>query len=84
MRFLDKILAIIDDKNKSIISPLGYSVCKYINEIIPGIHVLKLTYPNYTKLHDKIASIIITLVDFKALYREKIKRGSNRDRALSF
>ena len=83
-RFLDNILAIINDRNKSAISPLGYSVCKYINEIIPGIHVLKLTYPNYTKLHNKIASIIITLIDFKTDYREKIKRGSNRDHALSF
>ena len=84
MRFLDSILAIINDRNKSTISPFGYSVCKYINAIIPGIHILKLTYPDYTKLHNKIASIIITLVDFKTEYRAKIKRGSNRDHALSF
>ena len=84
VRFLDRILAIVDDRNKSSISPLGYSVCKYINNIIPGIHVLKSTYPNYVELHDKIASIIITLIDFKTEYREKIKRGDDRERALSF
>ena len=48
------------------------------------IHVLKATYPNYMELHDKIASIIITLIDFKTEYREKIKRGGDRERALSF
>ena len=84
IRFLDNILAIINDRNKSTISPLGYSVCVYINKIIPGIHMLKSTYPNYVELHDKIASIIITLIDFKTEYREKIKRGGARHRATSF
>lgn len=85
MRFLDNILAIINNRNKSSISPLGYAVCKYINNIIPGIHTLKSTYPNYTELHDKIASIIITLIDFKEEYREKIKKGGTpRNRATSF
>lgn len=83
IRFLDSILNIINERNKSKVSPLGYAVCKYINEIIPGIDVLKKTYPNYTQLHDKIASIIITLIDFKNEYRQKIKSGS-RGRAVSF
>ena len=83
MRFLDSILNFINERNKSKVSPLGLAVCKYINAIIPGIHVLKKTYPNYTQLHDKIASIIITLIDFKTDYREKIKSG-HHNRSVSF
>jgi len=84
VRFLDSILNIINNSNKSKVSPLGYSVCKYINELIPGIHILKSTYPNYKDLHDKIASIIITMIDFKTEYKEKIKRDENHARAFSF
>ena len=84
IKFLDTILSSIkEDKSKDIIV-LGNSICNYINNIIPGIHALKNTYPNYTELHNKIASIIMTLVDFKNEFRTLTKVSYNRQRSLSF
>ena len=84
IRFLDNILTYTRANEKEDIEPLGNKVCGYINRIITGIHVLKYTYPNYKELHDKIASIIITMIDFKEEYRENIRDTKNRGRAISF
>ena len=80
MRFLDSVL-LFDDKNTDKdIKDLGEEICCYINSIIPGIHILKDTYPEYRELHCKVDSIIITMIDFKKEYyrrctiNKKIKR----------
>lgn len=83
MRFLDNIIAFSKAGKDTEIVPLGHAICEYINKIIPGIHMLKATYPDYVQLHNKIDSIIVTLIDFKTDFRKTI--GYNgRHRSLSF
>ncbi len=84
IRFLDNILGFVKTDNIINILPLGNKVCKFINCIIPGIHVLKATYPNYIELHNKIASIIITLIDFKTEFRQQQGPQVLRRRSPSF
>ena len=84
MRFLDAVLLFIKQNDDERIIVLGNDICAFINRIIPGIHTLKTTYPEYKALHDKIASIIITMLDFKEEYRTKTSGDLFRDRALSF
>ena len=81
MRFLDNIIAFSKAEKDTEIIPLGHAICDYINKIIPGIHMLKSTYPDYVPLHNKIDSIIVTLIDFKTDFRKTIGR---RKRSLSF
>ena len=84
IRFLDSVLAFSQRNNEIKVVPLGHSICNYINTIIPGIHVLKATYPDYTQLHSKIDSIIITMIDYKTEFRESIGSIHLRERAPSF
>jgi len=84
MRFLDAVLLFIKKDDDERIISLGNDICAFINSIIPGIHTLKTTYPEYKGLHDKIASIIITMLDFKEEYRNETNGDFFRDRALSF
>ena len=72
MRFLDKILVFARAERSVAFVLFGNCVCTYINCLIPGIHTLKQTYPDYLELHNKIASIIITLIDFKTEFRQAI------------
>ena len=74
MKFLDKIIK-KTDMNRSIeMTKLSNDICVYINNIIPGIYSLKDTYPSYKKLHCKVDSIILTLIDFKGEVRKKNKK----------
>ena len=74
MKFLDKILKESTNKSDSLeMTKLTNDICDYINRIIPGIYCLKDTYPSYKKLHCKVDSIILTLIDFKKEARIKIK-----------
>ena len=84
IRFLDNMLAFSKIKNEIKMVPFGYSVCNYINAIIPGIHMLKATYPDYTQLHHKIDSIIVTMIDFKTEFRQAMGNIHLRERAPSF
>ena len=83
VRFLDNILVFLRAGEDKEIIPLGYAICEYINKIIPGIHVLKATYPNYNKLHNKIGSIIITMIDFKDEFKGINTARYTRERAPS-
>ena len=72
MRFLDKVLVFARTESNVEFVLFGTCVCTYINCLIPGIHTLKQTYPDYVELHNKIASIIITLIDFKTEFRQAV------------
>jgi len=52
---------------------LNAQICDYINLIIPGLCSLKYTYPEYKEIHCKVASIVVTLIDFK---KETFKNSS--------
>ncbi|MBM08538.1 MAG: hypothetical protein CMF69_03035 [Magnetovibrio sp.] len=54
MKFLNKV-----EKKDS------EQVKQFMNDIIPGIHSLKLTYPHCRKICCKVDSIILTFLDFK-------------------
>lgn len=84
IRFLDSILSFSQRNDEMGIVPLGHLVCNYINAIIPGIHVLKTTYPDYKQLHSKIGSIIVTMIDYKTEFRLSIGSTHLRERAPSF
>ena len=53
---------------------LNKQICDYINLIIPGLCSLKYTYPEYKEIHCKVASIVVTLIDFK---KEAYKSSRN-------
>ena len=66
MKFLDSILKYMRENTHCLrIIRLNNQIYKYINLIIPGLCSLKYTYPNYKEIHCKVASIVITLIDFK-------------------
>lgn len=83
-RFLDNVLSFVRMEDDERIVSLGNDICAFITSIIPGIHILKATYPHYPELHDKIASIIVTIIDFKKEYREEVRGDFLRERGLSF
>ena len=76
MKFLDKIIKKTDMNLSIEMTKLSNDICDYINQIIPGIYSLKDTYPFYKKLHCKVDSIILTLIDFKGEVRKKTKSQS--------
>ena len=76
MKFLDKIIKKTDINRSIEMTKLSNDICDYINQIIPGIYSLKDTYPSYKKLHCKVDSIILTLIDFKGEVRKKTKSQS--------
>ena len=66
VKFLDSILRYLrENKYCSRIIILNFQICEYINSIIPGLCSIKYTYPKYADIHAKIASIVVTLIDFK-------------------
>ena len=69
MKFLDLVVSSAKANLSLEIIQLGKDIADYINIIIPGIHILKTTYPHYEELHCKIDSIIITMIDFKKDFR---------------
>ena len=78
MKFLDSILKYMRAfDNCPRIIRLNVQICKYINLIIPGLCSLKYTYPDYKEIHCKVASIVITLIDFK---KETYRNGRKNQR----
>ena len=76
MKFLDTILKYMSGRKYCLrIARLNKQIVLYINSIIPGLCSLKYTYPDYKEIHCKIASIVITLIDYKkAIYKYNQKR----------
>ena len=75
MRFLDSIIKYMRENNYyPRVTRLNKQICDYINLIIPGLCSLKYTYPEYKEIHCKVASIVVTLIDFK---KEAYKRSRN-------
>tara|TARA_Y100000817_G_scaffold313772_1_gene310680 strand:+ start:1731 stop:2243 length:513 start_codon:yes stop_codon:yes gene_type:complete len=65
-KFLDKILAFIRTHMFSqVIEKLSVDVCNYITKIMEGLHKLKQTYYNDTKIVCKVDACILTMIDFK-------------------
>jgi len=83
-KLLDKQLAYIRRKKESDIVILGKRTTIFINSIIPGIHTLKTTYPEYEDLHAKIDSIILVLLDFNNEFRRESYGAEQRWRSKSF
>ena len=84
LKLLDKQLAYIRRKKESDIVILGKRTTLFINSIIPGIHTLKSTYPNYEDLRAKIDSIILVLLDFNNEFRQESYGAEKRWRSKSF
>ena len=83
-KLLDTQLAHIRRKKESDIVILGKRTTLFINSIIPGIHTLKTTYPDYDDLHAKIDSIILVLLDFNNEFRQESFGAEKRWRSKSF
>jgi len=83
-KLLDKQLAYIRRKKESDIVILGKRTTIFINSIIPGIHTLKTTYPNFDDLHAKVDSIILVLLDFNNEFRRESYGAVKRLRSQSF
>ena len=81
LKLLDKQLAYIRRKKESDIVILGKRTTLFINSIIPGIHTLKSTYPNYEDLRAKIDSIILVLLDFNNEFRQESYGAEKRWRS---
>jgi len=74
MKYLDSILKYMRENNYyPRVIRLNAQICDYINLIIPGLCSLKYTYPEYKEIHCKVASIVVTLIDFK---KETFKNSS--------
>jgi len=74
MKYLDSILKYMRENNYfPRVIRLNTQICDYINLIIPGLCSLKYTYPDYKEIHCKVASIVVTLIDFK---KETFKKRS--------
>ncbi len=88
MRYLDLVLDAVRRSSAGRYSALVRRIHSFVNEIMPGLHNLKSTYPDFVKLKCKVDSIITTLIDFKDEMRreEGYDRGqlSGRVRSNSF
>jgi len=84
IKLLDKELGTIKREPSREIVTLGKNTTKFINDIIPGIHSLKTTYPECLQLHAKIDSIILILLDFNNDFRKESKCCCARQRSKSF
>lgn len=85
MKFLDLVVSSAKSDFSIELVKLGNDISEFINIIIPGIHILKTTYPTYVQLHCKIDSIIITMIDFKKDFRAIVSpKGQQRRRSNSF
>ena len=79
MKFLDIILVHQIDNNKTFeLKQLCKEICQYIDLIIPGLCSLNCTYNNSKKIKCKVASIVVTLIDFKREIRPKLNRKTIR------
>jgi len=83
MKYLDKILNILNITHDSRYRVLGKNLKDLANLSMTGLYTLKNTYPNEKELMCKIDSIILSLIDFKASIGEKLEISMPRQRALS-
>lgn len=66
VRFLDNIKEkIYENSDNKLFKKLIQDNIKLIDELIPGLHTVKITYHDYDRLANKISSIILTFIDFK-------------------
>ena len=84
IKLLDEELTMIKNQPSREIVSLGKNTTKFINDIIPGIHSLKVTYSECIQLNAKIDSIILILLDFNNDFRKESKCCCQRKRAKSF
>ena len=84
IKLLDEELMMIKNQPSREIISLGKNTTKFINDIIPGIHSLKVTYSECIQLNAKIDSIILILLDFNNDFRKESKCCCQRKRAKSF
>ena len=65
VKILDKITHYIEKVNFIKYIKYATDIIKCIDDLIPGLHSLKKTYHDTTKMVAKVDSIILTLIDFK-------------------
>ena len=87
MKYLDKVLNILNITYDSRYRLLGKNLKDLANSLITGLYTLKNTYPKEAKLICKIDSIILSLIDFKRSIGEKLEiqmpLAEQRQRAFS-
>ena len=68
---LDNLLVCLETTNNyDDVNNYVKKVSKFINDIIPGLHSIKGTYPDYKEICNRVDSILLVLIDFK----EDVKR----------
>ena len=75
-KFLDMIISSlscehINDNHKA----LALNNQKFIDNIIPGLDIVKKTYPEHVRINNKIESIIFTFLDYKKQMDSLINDG---------
>ena len=87
MKYLDKVLNILNITYDARYRLLGKNLKDLANSLMTGLYTLKNTYPKEAKLICKIDSIILSLIDFKKSIGEKLEIqmpiAEQRQRALS-
>lgn len=87
MKYLDKVLNILNITYDNRYRLLGKNLKDLANSLMTGLYTLKNTYPKEAKLICKIDSIILSLIDFKKSIGEKLEIqmpiAPQRQRALS-
>jgi len=61
----------INDNHKA----LALNNQKFIDDIIPGLDIVKKTYPEHVRINNKIESIIFTFLDYKKQMESLINNG---------
>ena len=73
MKYLDKVLNILNITYDCRYRLLGKNLKDLANSLMTGLYTLKNTYPKEAKLICKIDSIILSLIDFKKSIGEKLE-----------
>jgi len=73
MKFLDKVLNILNVTYDNRYRLLGKNLKDLANSLMTGLYTLKKTYPTEVRLICKIDSIILSLIDFKSSIGEKLE-----------
>ena len=73
MKYLDKVVNILNITYDGRYRLLGKNLKDLANSLMTGLYTLKNTYPKEAKLICKIDSIILALIDFKKSIGEKLE-----------
>jgi len=73
MKYLDKVLNMLNITYDTRYRVLGKKLRDLANSLMTGLYTLKKTYPTEAKLICKIDSIIMSLIDFKTSIGEKLE-----------